>query len=56
MNIDAEISEDAVEFSLKNNLHTVVALIYSSALKNNSMLVTLDNDFKGLTGALTLKG
>ena len=32
------------------------ALIYSSALKNNSMLVTLDNDFKGLTGALTLKG
>ena len=56
MNIDAEISEDAVEFSIKNNLHTVDALIYSSALKNNSMLVTLDDDFKGLTGALTLKG
>ena len=48
INIDSEIAEKAVEFSIKNKLRTTDALIYSSALKNNSILLTLDNDLKGL--------
>ena len=56
VNIDVEISEEAVAFSIKDNLHTVDALIYSSTLKNESVLVTFDNDFHGLNNVLILKG
>ncbi len=54
INIDFEIANRAVELSIKNNLHTADALIYSSALKNNAILITLDNDFRGLNSVITI--
>ena len=54
INIDSEIAEKAVEFSINNNLHTVDALIYSSSLTNNSILITLDNDFGNLEKVIVL--
>ena len=55
VDIGCEIGEEAVETSIKNGLHTVDALIYASALKNNSLLVTFDRDFDGLKNVLILK-
>ena len=52
--IDLEIADKAVELSIKNNLHTADALIYSSALKNASTLITLDNDFRGLNNVIVI--
>lgn len=46
--INEEISEEAAEISFKKNLGAVDALIYVSGIKNDSELITLDNDFKGL--------
>lgn len=46
--VNEDISEDAAEFSFKNQLHAADAIIYTSAIKNNAILITLDNDFRGL--------
>ena len=55
INLDLEIAEKAVEISIKNSLHTTDALIYSSALINNSILITLDNDFRNLDKVIIIK-
>ncbi|MEK6862229.1 MAG: PIN domain-containing protein [Nanoarchaeota archaeon] len=54
IDIDFEIADNAVELSIKNKLHTADALIYSSALKNNDILITLDNDFRGLNSVIII--
>ena len=46
--VNIEIAEKAVDFSLKNNLSIVDALIYTTAILNQAKLITLDNDFRGL--------
>ena len=49
IDIDTEISEKAVAISIKDKLHTVDALIYTSAIVNNAILVTADKkDFSSL--------
>ena len=48
IDVNAEISEMAVDFSTKYKIPTIDSLIYASALKNNATLITLDNDFRGL--------
>ena len=48
-------SEEAVEIAKVNNLPVIDSLIYTSALKNNSQFITLDNDFKELNNVLVLK-
>ena len=55
VNIDLETADQAVEFSVKNNLPAIDALIYSSNIKNDSILITLDNDFRGLNNVIILK-
>lgn len=52
--IDEKISEDAAEVSFKHRLHMTDAIIYVSAIKNNALLITLDNDFRGLNNVLVL--
>ncbi len=42
------IAEKAVEFSLEYELPIIDSLIYSSGILNESTLITLDNDFRGL--------
>ena len=53
--IDSEIAEKAVEFSIKHKLHTADSLIYASCLINNSLLITLDNDFRGMINVLVIE-
>ena len=48
INVDADISEFAAEFATKNKFPAIDAMIYTSALKNNATLITLDNDFRNL--------
>ena len=46
--VSEEICEKAVNLSLEKNLSIVDSIIYATATLNNSILLTLDNDFRGL--------
>ena len=46
--ITSEIAEMSVDISLMHNLATIDSLIYSTSIINKSILLTLDNDFRGL--------
>ena len=46
--IDEKIAEKAAGIAEENNLGAADAIIYATALLNNSILLTLDNDFRGL--------
>ena len=52
--VSEDISEKAVDFSLDNNLSIIDALIYTTAILNDSTLITLDNDFRGLKNAIVM--
>ena len=52
--ISSEIAEKAVDFSLENGLSIIDSLIYTTSILNDSILITLDNDFRGFKGALIL--
>jgi len=52
--INVEIAEKAAEISLNHNLPAADSLIYSTSLLNDSILHTIDNDFRGLKGVLIL--
>jgi predicted nucleic acid-binding protein len=53
-NLDEEIAEKAAEIAYKKKLHTIDSLIYTTALSVESMLVTMDFDFKELDGVRIL--
>ena len=44
------IAERAAEISNKNKIPAADSIIYTSALSQNSVLLTSDNDFRGLKG------
>ena len=46
--VSEEITEKALEFSLENDLSIIDSIIYATAVLNDSILTTLDNDFRGL--------
>ena len=46
--VSEEIADNAANFSLEKNLSIVDSIIYTTAMLNDSMLLTLDNDFRGL--------
>ena len=46
--LEQDICEKAAEISLKNKLHAIDSLIYTTSLINNCILVTGDNHFKNL--------
>lgn len=52
--INEEIANDAAEISIKNKIAAIDSLIYASAIKNKTILVTLDNDFRGLDNVTIL--
>ena len=54
ISVSAEISEKAVEFSLANELSIVDSLIYTTSILNDSLLITMDNDFRGLKNTIIL--
>lgn len=43
-----ELIEEAASISVEKNLAAIDALVYTSARKNNALLVTGDNDFRQL--------
>ena len=55
IDVGAEIAEESVDIAKKHKLPVIDSLIYVSSLKNNSELITLDNDFSGLNNVKILK-
>ena len=55
IDVGAEIAEEAVESARKHKLPIIDSLIYTSSSKNNSELITLDNDFQDLNNVKILK-
>jgi len=53
--LNENIAEKAVEESIKHRLHTIDALIYSTAIENGAVLITGDLDFKDLKDVKILK-
>ena len=52
--ISAEIAEKAAEIALANKLPAADSLIYSTSVLHDSILYTIDNDFRGLKGVFIL--
>jgi len=48
INLNEDILSQAVNFSVKYNLSAIDALIYATAMEQNSILITADNNFRGL--------
>ena len=48
------IADRAADFSKESKLSTVDAVIYATAVANHATLLTMDNDFRGLKGAVVL--
>ncbi len=52
--VNDEISLRAAKISVNYKVPAMDSLIYATALINNSHLITLDNDFRGLTNVTIL--
>lgn len=48
INVDEKVIERTMIIYQENNLPTIDAIIYASSLENESILLTSDNDFRGL--------
>lgn len=48
INLDEKIAEKASEFVIEKNLPIADSIVYASSIINNAILLTLDNDFRGL--------
>ncbi len=55
IDLNEDISSNAVDISLKNKLHTIDSLIYCSAVLNNATLVSGDKHFEGLENTFILE-
>ena len=47
--IDGKIAEKAAELSMEKNLPAIDSLIYATSLAHKLKLISLDNDFRGLS-------
>lgn len=48
IDLNEKIAERASEIVIEKNLPVADSIVYSSALLNDAILLTLDNDFRGL--------
>ena len=48
INLDEKIAERASEIVVEKELPIADSIVYASALINSAILITLDNDFRGL--------
>ena len=48
INLDEKIAEKASELVIEKELPIADSIVYASAMINNALLLTLDNDFRGL--------
>lgn len=54
INVDDKIAEKSAEIAEEKQLGAADALIYTTAILNNAILLTLDNDFRGLSNVRIL--
>ena len=52
--VNIDIAENAVDFSLENGLSIIDSLICATSILNESTLITLDNDFRGLKNVIVI--
>lgn len=52
--LTAEIAEKAVDVSIEHGMSAIDSLIYATSILNDSVVVTFDNDFRGLKGAVVV--
>jgi predicted nucleic acid-binding protein len=55
VSIDEDIAVKSAEASVKHRLASLDSVIYQSALSSNALLMTADNDFRGLPNAQVVK-
>ena len=55
IDVNEKICNNAVDLSLKHNLHTMDSLIYCSAILNKATLISGDAHFSGLEHVFILK-
>lgn len=48
INLDEKIAEKASIMVIEKNITIADSIIYASAIINNAVLITIDNDFRGL--------
>jgi predicted nucleic acid-binding protein len=48
ISLDEKVAEKASEIVIEKGLPIADSIVYASALMNNAILLTLDNDFRGL--------
>src|SRR3990167_8614179 len=48
IDVNTKIAEKAIEIYIEYKLATIDSIIYASAISNNAILITRDNDFRGL--------
>lgn len=54
IDLDEKIAEKASEIVVEKNLPIADSIVYASAIINNAILLTLDNDFRGLNNVKLL--
>ena len=52
--VNENIADKAVDLSITHNLPAIDAIIYATSTINEAELLTLDNDFRGLSNAKVL--
>ncbi len=53
--VDEDIAVKSSEVSVKHRLASMDSIIYQSALASNALLITADNDFRGLPNTQVVK-
>jgi predicted nucleic acid-binding protein len=54
INLDENIAEKASQIIIEKDIPLADSVVYASALKNDAILLTLDNDFRNLDNARIL--
>ncbi|MEK6893354.1 MAG: PIN domain-containing protein [Nanoarchaeota archaeon] len=52
--LDEHIAHKASEFVVENDMPVADSVVYASSIENNALLLTLDNDFRGLSNVKIL--
>ena len=55
IDLDEKIAEKASELVIEKNLPIADSIVYASAFVNDAILLTLDNDFRGLEKVMILE-
>lgn len=56
LDLNDEISLDAVDLSLTHKLGMADSIVLAHALREGAQLITLDNDFSGIKEAIVIRG